>query len=140
MRFIHCSCVMGAVLWSVLAGGCGSQQQRPTGEVEGTLTFKKKPVTEGTIQFLNLKEGGTGGAELKPDGSFVIADPLPVGEYVVVVTPGIHKVDTDPGKSPPVHIEKPAPNIPQKYRMEGTTTLKAKVEPGKNVFNFDMVP
>jgi hypothetical protein len=47
-------------------------------------------------------------------------------------------MDTDPGKSPPAPVEKPAPNIPRKYRMQGTTPLRAPVQGGKNEFNFNM--
>jgi hypothetical protein len=63
-----------------------------------------------------------------------------VGNYLVVITPPIHIVDTDPGRSPPAPVEKPAPNIPPKYRMQGSTPLKAPVKPGQNEFNFDMMP
>jgi hypothetical protein len=57
---------------------------------------------------------------------------------VVVITPLVQIVDTDPGKSPPAPVEKPAPNIPQKYRQQGTTPLKETVKEGKNEFNFDL--
>ena len=121
-----------------LPGGCSKGP--PTGEVQGKVTFKGKPVTEGSVQFLNPKEGGSAGADLNADGTYVIKNPVVVGEYLVIVSPLIHIVDTDPGKSPPAPVEKPAPNIPPKYRMQGTTTLKAKVQTGKNIRDFDMTP
>jgi hypothetical protein len=49
-------------------------------------------------------------------------------------------VDTDPGRSPPAPVEKHAPNIPPKYRMQGTTPLRAPVKKGPNTFDFDMKP
>ena len=39
---------------------------------------------------------------------------------------------------PPAPIEKPAPDIPERYRQQGSTTLKAKVDEGKNVIELKM--
>jgi hypothetical protein len=63
-----------------------------------------------------------------------------LGNYIVVINPPVIIVDTDPGKSPPAPVEKDMPEIPQMYRMQGTTTLKAEVKPGQNEFNFEMQP
>lgn len=110
------------------------------GQVQGKVTFKGKPVTEGTVTFLNPTEGGTAEGILKADGTFVVEGGVVVGEYLVVITPPMHMVDTDPGKSPPAPVEKAAPNIPTKYRMQGTSPLRAPVKQGKNEFTFDMLP
>ena len=126
-----------AVILSLVVG---CSKGPATGQVEGKVTFKGKAVTEGTIQFLNVKEGGQAGAELDAAGAYKMKDPVVVGEYVVVITPGMEMKDTDPGKSPPAWVERHAPNIPPKYRMQGTTTLKATVKQGKNEINFDLTP
>jgi hypothetical protein len=126
----------GVFLAAVLAG-C-SPSGPATGEVSGKVTFKGKAVTEGTVTFLNPKEGGAAEGELGPDGTYKLNGKVVVGEYVVVITPLVQIVDTDPGKSPPAPVEKPAPNIPQKYRQQGTTPLKETVKEGKNEFNFDL--
>lgn len=120
--------------------GCSSPAPVPTGDVQGKVTFKGAPVTEGTITFLNPKEGGNGEGKLGPDGTYTLTGKLNVGDYVVVVTPPIHIVDTDPGKSPPAPVEKNMKNIPPKYRQQGTTPLKFKVESGANEANFDLAP
>ena len=61
--------------------------------------------------------------------------------YVIAAEMKAGKIkDTDPGKSPPAPVEKPAPNIPLKYRQEGTTPLKTTVKGGKNEFNIEMKP
>lgn len=143
MGSTHRPCVtdlaLAAFALGALLAGC-SQQGPTTGEVQGKVTFKGKPVTEGTVEFLNANEGGAAGAEINRDGSYALNGPIPIGEYLIVITPLIEVKDTDPGKSPPAPVEKYAPNIPQKYRMPGTTTLKAKVEPGKNVVDLNMLP
>jgi hypothetical protein len=127
---------VGVFLATILAG-CSSSGPA-TGEVSGKVTYKGKAVTEGSITFINPKEGGTAGADLGQDGSYTVPGKVVVGEYLVIVTPPMHIVDTDPGKSPPAPVEKPAPNIPMKYRQQGTTPLKETVKEGKNEFNFDL--
>jgi hypothetical protein len=130
--------IAAGLLMTVGPVGCSSGPE--TGEVRGKVTFKGKPVTEGTVTFLNPRGEGDAEAEIGPDGTYEVPGKVVVGEYLVVVTPPMHIVDTDPGKSPPAPVEKPAPNIPRKYRQQGTTTLKATVKPGQNECNFDMTP
>jgi len=137
-----CAAAVGlaAVCLTLLGVGCSSPPAQATGEVQGKVTFKGAPVTEGTVTFLNPKEGGAGEGTLGPGGAYTITGKLNVGEYVVVVTPPMHIVDTDPGKSPPAPVEKNVKNIPPKYRQQGTTPLKFKVAPGPNEANFDLSP
>lgn len=141
MRINRPTCVaslaFAAVFLTSMVVGCSSGGP-PTGRVQGKVTFKGNPVTEGNIQFLNPKEGGTAGAELNKDGTYVVPNPVVVGEYLVTVSPLTVIVDTDPGKSPPAPVEKPAPNIPQKVRQQGSTHLRATVKTGQNEHNFDL--
>lgn len=130
--------VTAAGLLAALALGCRSGP--PTGEVRGQVAFQGVPVTEGTITFLNPTQGGAAEGEIKSDGSYALIGQVPTGEYVVVVTPPVVMMDTDPGKSPPAPVEKPARNIPRQYRQQGTTPLRATVKEGKNELNFDLKP
>ena len=110
-------------------------------EVHGKVTFKGQPLKEGTVTFLNTKEGGAAEATINADGTYAVAGGAVVGEYDrVEIKPLTEMKDTDPGKTPPSRVEKPAPNIPARYRMQGTTPLKATVKPGKNEINFEMTP
>jgi hypothetical protein len=127
-----------ALVWMAGLAGCQSGPAR--GEVRGTVTFKGKPVTEGRISFVNPSGVDAGEAFLNPDGSYEIQGGLIVGEYVVTVAPLTHMVDTMPGKTPPSPEEKPAPNIPRKYRIQHTSPFKKTVEKGQNTFDFDMTP
>ena len=129
---------IAAGLLTALPIGCSSGP--PTGEVKGKVTFQGKPVAEGSITFDNPQEGGTAGADLSSDGTYVVKGGVVVGEYLVTITPAMHMVDTDPGRTPPSPEEKPAPDIPESYRMPGTTTLRATVKRGQNELNFDMTP
>jgi hypothetical protein len=128
--------VLFAVAAAVAIPGCEKGPQR--GEVRGKVTFKGQPVKEGTLTFLNEAGGGDAEATIGPEGAYEVAGGVVVGEYIVEVKPLMEMRDTDPGKSPPAPVEKNAPDIPKKYRQQGSTTLKAKVERGKNEINFDM--
>ena len=127
------------VMGALALPGCSSGPVK--GEVFGKVTFKGQPVKEGTVTFLNTKEGGGAEAEINSDGTYVVPSGVVVGEYDrVEIKPLMEMKDTDPGKTPPSKVEKPAPNIPAKYRQQGTTPLKATVKSGKNEINFEMKP
>ena len=127
-----------ATLLAVI-GLAGCQSGPAKGEVRGRVTFKGNPVTEGMITFVNPGGGPGGEIQLGPDGNYEIPGGLVVGDYVVMVTPLIHIVDTSPGKTPPSPEEKRAPNIPEKYRRQFSTPFRATVKKGPNEpFNYDM--
>ena len=125
-------------LAAALVVGCS--QGPPTGRVKGKVTFKGKPVAEGRVTLVNAVEGGGAEALLNSDGTFEVPHPVEVRDYQVMINPLTEVVDTDPGKTPPMAIEKKAPNIPKKYRMPGSTPLSAAVKAGENEFNFEMSP
>ena len=122
------------------AGGlAGCRSGPPRGEVRGKVTFHRKPVKEGSITFIDPNGKESGDSELGPDGSYELPHGLPVGEYIVTITPLMHLVDSMPGKTPPALEEKPAPDIPKKYRNQNTTPFRATVKEGQNEpFIFDM--
>src|SRR5262245_17600745 len=130
--------VLAALLLTAELAGCSSGPAK--GEVHGKVTFKGQPVKEGRITFLNFKEGGAAEALIGGDGAYAVQGGVVVGDYVVEITPLMEIKDTDPGKTPPSPVEKAAPDIPKKYRMQGTSPLKASVKAGKNEINFDMTP
>jgi hypothetical protein len=130
--------LLSGLLLSLIVFGCSTGPE--TGEVHGKVTFKGKPVKEGLVTFLNPTEGGAAEAYLSPDGTYVVQGEVAVGDYLVVITPLTQIVDTDPGKTPPSPVEKAAPDIPRKYRQQGSTPLKKTVVAGKNEFDFDMQP
>jgi hypothetical protein len=125
----------------LLAMGLSGCSRGPAvGEVSGKVTFEQKPVTEGRITFLNPATGHAAEAGLDRDGSYVIVTPeggLVVGDYIVMVNPLIYLDRSNP-RTPPSPVEKPARNIPEKYRNQGRTPLRATVKPGPNTFDFDL--
>jgi hypothetical protein len=127
-----------AALFITLSFGCS--QGPAAGKVRGKVTFKGQPVKEGSVTLLNPTEGGAYEASIGADGTYAVSRGVAVGEYVVEIKPLVVIVDTDPGKSPPAPVEKAAKDIPKKYRMQGTTPLKASVKAGENEIDFEMTP
>jgi hypothetical protein len=128
------------VVAATLSLAVGCQKAPTTGKVHGKVTFKGQPVKEGRVTFLNDKHGGAAEAMIAGDGTYAVPTGVVVGDYLVEITPLVEMKDTDPGKSPPAPVEKAAPDIPKKYRMQGTTPLRATVKSGPNDINFDMSP
>jgi hypothetical protein len=112
----------------------------PVGKVRGKVSFKGQPVKEGTVTLLNPTEGGAYEASINSDGTYEVPGDVKTGDYVVEIKPLMVMVDTDPGKSPPAPMEKKAPDIPVKYRQQGSTPLKASVKAGQNDIPFEMTP
>jgi hypothetical protein len=130
--------VPSGLVLAALACLCGCRgTSTALGEVSGKVTFEGKPVKEGRVTFQNPESGAAADARLNEDGTYTLSAALPAGEYKVTVTPLIERRQVD-GKGPVVGEEKPAPDIPEKYRTVGSTELKATVKEGKNDFNFDM--
>jgi hypothetical protein len=127
------------LLFSALAlfllASCGTRT--PVGTVAGKLTFEGKAVSEGRVTFAGEKTGISDEALLSADGSYAIKKPLPVGDYKVTVIPLIVRKQVD-GKGPVVGVEKDAPDIPEKYRLDASSDLMATIKEGKNELNFDM--
>jgi hypothetical protein len=127
--------LLGSLL--VLAG---CDRGPPIGEVTGKVTFRGQPVTEGRVSFSHVAAGYGADALLESDGTFsVVTDEggLLIGDYRVAVSPLVVQDSSDPN-TPPVGVEKPARDIPKKYRNDSTSGLTASVVEGKNEFAFDM--
>lgn len=124
-----------ALLWILLAVGCGRYESR----VSGVVTVDGSPASRGTITF--YPSGGGGGAaayaQVDEDGRFQVQTGgergLQAGEYKV----SVRIVDEIPAKSewdPPGFRTV----IPLRYKNPQTSGLVCSVEPGKNEFNIDI--
>ncbi|MBI3465935.1 MAG: carboxypeptidase regulatory-like domain-containing protein [Planctomycetes bacterium] len=131
-------CVLLFVAASFLTG-CGEPSQ-PVGDVYGKVTYRGQPVASGSISFQNAEIGYGADAKLGSGGEYhfeTLEGGLPLGNYKVTVMPEMELDASDP-KTPPVMKDKPAPNIPKKYRLPRTSDLTAAVKEGENELNFDM--
>lgn len=117
--------------------GCGGGSDKIVGKVTGRVTYLGEPVTSGIV-YLNSSQTGAGGmGKLGENGEFAIVEPIETGEYRVTVTPP-PPPDPIAGQATP-----PQPkvlNIPEKYRTESSTDLKATIEEGDNTLDFDLKP
>ena len=141
--------------------GCGGPDYKARGVVKGRVTTGKKPLTTGTVMFVN-KNGITASADIDVQGNYEMKD-APIGECQVTVT--VAELPMDPsvrarlkgeGKGPkmpdmkaPEGGEGPglpsAPSVPKevvpidaKYSKPDTSGLNFKVEKGEQTYNIDL--
>jgi hypothetical protein len=125
------------ILLLALAVGCGSGRPK-TAVVRGTVTYKGKPVPNGTITF-TPNSGPTATGEIAPDGSYQLTtfrkgDGAVLGEHKVVVVAMQKNNDPNIEAFTPL----PPPIVPTKYTSLATTDLKAEVKDEDNTINFDL--
>lgn len=140
--------------------GCSnSVDLGPSGTVSGKLTYKGKPLAEGTqIIFMHRTSGFAGVDAVDSEGHFELSfyrkttgptPQIPVGEYVVTVQPP----DPNAEMSDPTDVMTPdevdaanrkrrsAPiSFPQKYRQPHTSGITKTVKEGENKFEIDLKP
>jgi hypothetical protein len=126
MRKILLSLVFLAAL-----GFTGCTRQFPMAEVSGKVTYKGKPLPEGTIMFVP-QSGFAAAGTINPDGTFRLISGKP-GDGAVI---GRHKVAV----IPPYQPQTPNyPKFPLKYQDAETSGLVAEVKEGTNTFEFELV-
>ena len=127
--------ILGAAVLAL--AGCGSNQLK-TAVVRGTVTYKGKPVPNGTISFVPTS-GPSATGEIQPDGSYVLTtyrkgDGAVLGPHTVVIVAMQDMSDRLPEARQPL----PPAIIPLKYTSLATSDLKADVENKENTINFDL--
>jgi hypothetical protein len=125
-----------------IAAGCSGGNQG-LAAVKGRITYKGKPVPNGTVNFLPEdanKPSATG--EIQPDGSYSLktvvsnrpSDGAVVGKHKVVIV----AMQDMASRLPEDRIPLPPPIVPIKYTSPATSTLTAEVEDNENVIDFDL--
>jgi hypothetical protein len=125
-----------AVLVLFLALGCGDHRPK-TAVVRGTVTYKGKPVPNGTVNFVSAS-GPAATGEIGPDGSYRLTtfrkgDGAVLGAHKVVIV-AMQKNDAQIEAFTPL----PPPIVPMKYTSAATTDLTAEVKDQENTINFDL--
>src|SRR5262245_21976609 len=126
-----------ALILVALLVGCGGDRPR-TAVVQGKVTFRGKPVPNGTILF-HPASGPTAQGEIRPDGTYRLTtfregDGAVLGKHKVVI---VAMQDTG-GRLPEERTPLPPPIIPEKYTSIGTSDLRADVKEGENTLDFDL--
>jgi len=111
--------------------------------VKGKISYKGKPVPNGTINFLpadGTKPSATG--EIQRDGSYVMktflsnkpSDGAVIGKHKVVIVAMMDMGNALPEQRTPL----PPPIVPIKYTSPATSDLTANVENKENTIDFDL--
>src|SRR5262249_46178772 len=134
MSVARCQCLVLAVFALCAASviGCGAPS-KPSGKVEGQVTYKGQPINEGDVNFHSRTTGVAALAQLNA-GKFSFPQSIEVGEYAVYVSPP-RPEPTDPRQGPPPVIKS---DIPLKARDMTTSGLTATVKEGANTFVFEI--
>ena len=110
--------------------GCGSSKDAPytapTIPVKGTVTYRGKPLTRGTVTFESVDNGKEANGEIKPDGSYELTS-FKTGDGAVA---GEHRVsisDTDKKQG-----------VPIKYRSLGSSKIVIDVSADKTDYPIDL--
>lgn len=123
----------------MMTAGCGGADRGPQAQLTGKVTFVGQPVPEGTVQLAKVGGGAGAAANINSDGSYrvVAVDPLPPGEYQIVIVPPMIEDASNPNSSP-VQKPKEMEQIPTRYRTAKTSPLKATLKEGANTADFDL--
>lgn len=145
MRPKHIPLTIAACACLALAG-CGGHDYGPTGTITGRLTYKDKPLREGTtVSFMQPEAGFIAFGPTDADGNFKVTSwnegAMPVGTYKVMVQPpeGPGSTGNEPTPEEMLagagKVEKA--DFPAKYRTVSTSDLSFEVKEGPN--HFDVV-
>jgi hypothetical protein len=125
--------------------GCGNDEPI-RGEITGTVTTQGSKLNAGSIKF-HPKEGPPLSIDVGFEGTFRITT-MPPGEYVVTIETAylnrlakmgsMSAAPPEKGKAPPKANPRPAyVMVPAKYEKKESTTLKATINGGPQVIDFD---
>ena len=119
-----------------LLSGCGTQSSGPPeppgpkGTAKGTIRFKDKLITEGTI-MLDSGKGSVAMSPISPDGTFELKGSngaaFPAGKYKVGVVPA----DVPPVPNATTMPERPTiPGVPVKFYSPGSSGVTITINEG----------
>ena len=125
-------------LATIVAALSGCDGNPRTGTVRGTVTYRGKPVPNGTVSFIP-DAGPSATGELKPDGSYALTtyrggDGAVPGKYRVIVVAMQDMADRLPEDRNPL----PPPIVPLRYTSLATSDLRAEIAAGENTVNFEL--
>jgi hypothetical protein len=127
--------------------GCAKKHEARWGIANGKVLCGSEPLTMGSVVFKNKELGVARGAELLPDGTFVMRSAdypgLPVGKYLVAIVPNrIHSGEWVPAMpSDRRTVQHDISSVPSRFRTAETSGLTAEVNEGQNrPFIFELAP
>jgi hypothetical protein len=127
MRTASAAAILSAAALLLPLVGCGSSSATggaTTLPVKGTVTYKGKPLTKGTVTFEPEGAGKEATGAIQPDGTFVLTTYTKDDGAVV----GKHRV----------MVDSPDKTVPAKYAGPGTSKLEIEVSSGKNDYPIEL--
>ena len=132
MKLITVCSWLAAVLLLVGTIGCGRSD---LGKVTGTITLDGEPLADALVLMTPVTGGRPAGGRTNSSGNYEIVHDRSskgaiFGEHVVEISTGDELANDDDT------VTVIAERIPAKYNQD--SELRATVEAGKNVFDFDL--
>jgi len=139
-------------LFCTLLSGCfgGDGDERPTGQVSVTVTYKGKPVEGATVTFISMENPQPAVGLTNAQGSCSLATyrsgdgAIVGGNMITIVKNDIDKTNVKPIKPEDQDLVgvSAIPTLknllPAKYALPGTSGLKEEVKKGKNSFTYEL--
>lgn len=134
---LYRACVVLATM--AFVAGCSSSGGLPTAKVTGKVTYRDKPVPNGTVMFVPEGDKPAATGEIQPDGTYELStygagDGAVLGPHTVMITAVAEMADALPEQ----RSGTPALLVPLKYANNNTSGLTAEVKDEPNTFNFDL--
>lgn len=117
--------------------GCGDGGPK-TAPVHGRITYKGKPVPNGSIVFIP-KSGPPASADIDSEGKYALktfkpGDGAVLGTHEVMIT----ALQDMKGRLPEDRTPLPPPIVPSRYGSTSTSGLTAEVKDEDNTVNFEL--
>jgi len=117
---------LGLVALAVAASGCGGIKKVT---VNGTVSYKDKPLSGGMLQFAGPKGGAPSAAVIQQDGTFIMTDVVP-GEVKVSIQATPQSSGPSGDKDKKATVPKVTPDdLPEKYRDPEKSGLQYTITP-----------
>jgi hypothetical protein len=131
--------ILMLLVLSSAVSGCGGSNRMKTAIVKGQVTYKGRPVPNGTVLFIPSDQGPSATGELQKDGTYVLTthqkgDGAVLGKHNVVIVAMEDTSDKLPEQRNPL----PPSIVPDRYTSAATTDLTAEVKDVENVIDFNL--
>jgi hypothetical protein len=118
--------------------GCGRKGGLETAPVTGKVTYKGKPLPNGTVMFVPA-EGPAATGEIAADGTYHLStygsdDGAVLGQHKIAITALADMSNLLPEQRNPL----PPSLIPDKYMSQDTSGLTAEVKRGENKVDLEL--
>jgi hypothetical protein len=127
------------VIGLVAAGGCSESGNPKTYPVNGKVSYRGQPVTNGMVLLTPQAKGHAATGNLEAGGKFQLTtfeknDGAVPGKYNVA----IQVFPAEGAGLPGAEFGNKKPPIPQKYMSDSTSGLTAEITAGENALDFQL--